>query len=160
MAWSVFSSESVSRSELESLMRQFGAKPTVLPMGGQPEPGSWSLAITDGELVISEATGDLRAMPPLMIESATHLLGTPPRYCLSIFAAVGHATGRISAEKDDSETAQLVQRIVNAFARRWPAVLSDNTTNPMTPLGALAKGEAPQPSQQRRKRGWRRFFGG
>jgi hypothetical protein len=120
MAWSVFSSESVSRSELESLMRQFGAKPTVLPMGGQPEPGSWSLAITDGELVISEATGDLRAMPPLMIESATHLLGTPPRYCLSIFAAVGHATGRISAEKDDSETAQPVQRIVNAFARTCP----------------------------------------
>jgi hypothetical protein len=57
-----------------------------------------------------------------MIESATRLLGTTPRYCLSIFAAVGHATGSISAEKDDSETAQLVQRIVNAFAGRWPAV--------------------------------------
>ena len=128
--------------------------------GGETVLGTHTFAISDGELVISEATGDLRAMPPLMIESATHLLGTPPRYCLSIFAAVGHATGSISAEKDDSETAQLVQRIVNAFARRWPAVLSDNTTNPMTPLGALAKGEAPQPSQQRRKRGWRRFFGG
>jgi hypothetical protein len=160
MAWSVFSSESVSPSELDGLMRQFGANPTVLPMGDQPEPGSWSVPITDGELVISEATADLRAMPPAMIESATRLLGTTPRYCLSIFAAVGRATGSISAEKDDSETAQLVQRIVNAFAGRWPAVLSDNTTNPMTTLGALATGQTRQPSQQGQKRGWRRFFGG
>ena len=37
----VFSSASVSRSELELLMRQFGAKLTALSMGGQPEPGSW-----------------------------------------------------------------------------------------------------------------------
>ena len=160
MAWSVFSSESVSRSQLDGLMRQFGAIPTVLPMGDHPEPGSWSVPITDGELVISEATADLRAMPPAMIESATRLLETTPRYCLSIFAAVGGATGSISAEKDDSETAQLVQRIVNAFADRWPVVLSDNTADPMTPLGSLAKGQARQPSQHGQKRGWRRFFGG
>ena len=56
-----------------------------------------------------------------MIESVTRLLQTTPRYCLSIFAALGHATGSISAEKDDSETAQLVQRIVNAFAGRLRA---------------------------------------
>jgi hypothetical protein len=160
MAWSVFSSASISPSELESLMRHFGAKRTVLPMGGQPEPGSWSVPITDGELVISEATADLLAMPPAMLESATRLLGTTPRYCLSIFAAVGGKTGSISAEKDESETAQLVQRIVNAFADRWPAVLSDNTTNPMTLLGAPATGQARQPSQPGQKPGWRRFFGG
>jgi hypothetical protein len=159
MAWSVFSSASISPSELESLMRQFGARPTVLPMGHHRELGSWSVPITDGELVISEATADLLAMPPAMIESATRLLGTTPRYCLSIFAAVGGETGSISAEKDESETAQLVQRIVNAVADRWPAVLSDNTTNPMIPLGAPTAGQARQPSQQGQKRGWRRFFG-
>jgi hypothetical protein len=43
------------------MTRQFGAKPTVLPMGGQPEPGFWSVPITNGELVVSEATGDLRS---------------------------------------------------------------------------------------------------
>jgi hypothetical protein len=48
---------------------------------------------------------------------------------------------------------------VNAFAVRWPAVLSDNTTNPMIALGALAKSSTP-PSQQEQKRCWRRFFGG
>jgi hypothetical protein len=56
-------------------------------MSDHPEPGSWSVPITDGELVISEATADLRAMPPVMIESATRLLGMAPVYCLSIFAA-------------------------------------------------------------------------
>ena len=89
-------------------MRQFGAKPTVLPMGGQPEPGSWSVSITNGELVISEATGDLRSMPPAMIHSALRLLGTAPVYCLSIFAAVGQSTGSVVAAEDDAETAMLV----------------------------------------------------
>jgi hypothetical protein len=156
-AWSVFSSQSVPRSELESLMQQFGAQPTVLAMG-EPEPGSWSVAIAGGELVVSEATTDLRGMPPRMIDEACGLLGTAPVYCLSIFAAVGELTGSPVIE-DEKETAALVRRIVNAFAARWPAVLSDNTTNPMIPLGALAKGQTRQPPQQERKRGWRRFFG-
>lgn len=98
-------------------------------------------------------------MPPRMITAATSLLGTAPVYCLSIFAAVGQSTGSVVVE-DNTETAGLVQRIVNAFAARWPAVLSDNTTNPMVPLGGLAKGQTRQPSQQEQKRGWRRFFGG
>ena len=141
-------------------MRQFGAKPTVLPMGGQPEPGSWSVPIINGELVVSEATSDLRAMPPAMIHAAIRLLGTAPVYCLSIFAAVGQSTGSVVAAEDDAETAMLVQRIVNAFAARWPAVLSDNSKDPVIPLGALAKGRARQLSDQGQKRGWRRFFGG
>ena len=141
-------------------MQQFGAKPTVLRMGGQPEPASWSVPITNGELVVSEATSDLRSMPPAMIHSALRQLGTAPVYCLSIFAAVGQSTGSVVAAEDDAETAMLVQRIVNAFAARWPGVLSDNSTDPMIPLGALAKGQARQSSQQRQKRGWRRFFGG
>ena len=158
MAWSLFSSESVPPDDLERLMREFGAQPTVLPMGDQPEPGSWSVPIIGGELVVSEATGDLRAMPPPMIHAAIRLLGTAPVYCLSIFAAVGQSTGSV-VPADDAETAQLVQRIVNAFGARWPAVLSDNSTNPMIPLGSLAKGQKQQPSQQEPKRGWRRFFG-
>jgi hypothetical protein len=157
-AWSVFSSQSVPRSELESLMQQVGAQPTVFPTG-KPEPGSWSVPIAGGELVVSEATGDLRAMPPRMIDEAGSLLGTAPVYCLSIFGAVEEPTGSAAIE-DDKETAALVRRIVNAFAARWPAVLSDNTTNPMIPLGALAKGQTRQPSQQKQKRGWKRFFGG
>jgi hypothetical protein len=139
-------------------MQQFGAQPTVFPIE-EPEPGSWSVPIRGGELVVSEATRDLRAMPPRMIAAATRLLGTAPVYCLSIFAAVGESTDSVVVE-DDNETAALVQRIVNAFAARWPAVLSDNTTNPMIPLGVLAKGRTRQPSQQEQKRGWRRFFGG
>jgi hypothetical protein len=139
-------------------MQQFGAQPTVFPIE-EPEPGSWSVPIRGGELVVSEATRDLRAMPPRMIAAATRLLGTAPVYCLSTFAAVRQSTDSVVVE-DDNETAALVQRIVNAFAARWPAVLSDNTTNPMIPLGVLAKGRTRQPSQQEQKRGWRRFFGG
>jgi hypothetical protein len=45
-------------------MRQFGAMPTVLPMGDHPEPGSWSVPITDGELVIS---GNHSPFRPLLI---------------------------------------------------------------------------------------------
>jgi hypothetical protein len=78
---------------------------------------------------------------------------------LSIFAAPGEPAGSLLVEDEDKETATLVRRIVNAFAARWPAVLSDNTTNPMIPLGALAKGQGRQPSQPEQKRGWRRFFG-
>jgi hypothetical protein len=159
VAWSLFSSQSVSRDELEELMRQFGAQPTVLPMGDQPEPGSWSVPISGGELVVSEATGDLRAMPEAMIHAAMRLLGATPVYCLSIFAAVEGTTGSISAEDDDSETAMLVLRIANAFGARWPAVLSDNYTDPMIPLGALAGGQKQRPSGQEPKRGWRRFLG-
>ena len=80
VAWSVFSSQSVSTSELERLMRQFDAQPTVLPIGDQREPGSWSVPITGGELVVSEATSDLRAMPAAMIHAAIRLLGTAPVY--------------------------------------------------------------------------------
>jgi len=156
-AWSVFSSQSVPRRELESLMQQVGAQPTVFPTG-KPEPGSWSVPIAGGELVVSEATGDLSAMPPTMIEAATSLLGTAPVYCLSIFAGAGQSTGSIVVE-DDKETAALVRRIVNAFAAQWPAVLSDNTTNPMIPLGPLAEGQTRQSFQQEQKRGWRRLFG-
>ena len=47
-AWSVFSSQSVPRSELESLMRQFGAQPTAFPTGNS-EPGSWSVPIAGDE---------------------------------------------------------------------------------------------------------------
>jgi hypothetical protein len=125
---------------------------------GEPAPGSWSVPIRNGELVVSEATSDLRTMPPRMIEAATNLLGTTPVYRLSIFTAVGQSTDSVMVE-DDHATAALVQRIVNAFAVRWPAVLSDNTTNPMIALGALAKRQT-QPSQQEQKRGWKRFFGG
>jgi hypothetical protein len=157
VAWSVFSSQSVSPSELASFMQQFGARPTVFPMG-EPEPGSWSVPISDGELVVSEATSDLRTMPGRMIEEATNLLGTAPVYCLSIFPAVGQSTDAVMVE-DDHATAALVQRMVNAFAVRWPAVLSDNTTNPMIPLGPLAEGQPRQSSQQQQKRGWRRLFG-
>jgi hypothetical protein len=159
MAWSLFSSESVSPDDLERLMRQFGAQRTVLPMGDQPEPGSWSVPISGGKLVVSEATGDLRTMPEPMIHAAIRLLGTAPAYCLSIFAAVGQSTGSISAEDDDSETAMLVLRVANAFGARWPAVLSDNSTNPMIPLGGLAESQNRQPLQQESGRGWRRFFG-
>jgi hypothetical protein len=159
VAWSLFSSQPVSRDELEELMRQFGAQPTVLPMGDQPEPGSWSVPISGGELVVSEATGDLRAMPEAMIHAAIRLLGTTPVYCLSIFAAVGQSTGSVVPADDDAETAHLVQQIVNAFGARWPAVLSDNSTNPMIPLGRLASGEKQPPSHQEPQRGWRRFFG-
>ena len=154
----MFSSRTVSPEELEGLMREFGAQPTVLPMGDRPEPRSWSVPITGGELVVSEATGDLRAMPEPMIHAATRLLGTTPVYCLSIFAAVGGTTGSIPAEEDDSETAMLVLRTANAFGERWPAVLSDNSTEPMIPLGALAGGQKQHPSQHESKRGWRRFL--
>ena len=157
MAWSVFSSQSVPPTELERLMRQFGAQPAVLPMGGQPEPGSWSVPITDGELVVSEATSDLRAMPPAMINAAIRLLGTAPVYCLSIFAAVGQSTGSVVPVEDSGETAQLVRRIVNAFGERWPAVLSDNSASPMIALGPLAR-QAPQ-ERPVPKLGWRRFLG-
>jgi hypothetical protein len=139
-------------------MQQFGAQPTVFPMG-EPEPGSWSVPIAGGELVVSEATRDLQTMPPRMIEAATSLLGTAPVYCLSIFAGAGQSTGSAVVE-DDKETAALIRRVVNAFAARWPAVLSDNTTNPMIPLGPLAEGQTRQSFQQEQKRGWRRLFGG
>jgi hypothetical protein len=139
-------------------MQQFGAQPTVFPMA-EPEPGSWSVPTAGGELVVSEATSDLRAMPPRMIEAATSLLGMTSVYCLSIFAAAGQSTGSVVVD-DDNETAALVQRIVNGFATRWSAVLSDNSTNPMIPLAALAKGQTRQPSEQEQKRGWRRFLGG
>ena len=130
MAWSVFSSQSVPPTELERLMRQFGAQPAVLPMGGQPEPGSWSVPITDGELVVSEATSDLRAMPPSMIDAASR----PARHgpgVLPVDLRSGRAVDRFGRSvEDNGETAQLVRRIVNAFAARWPAVLSDNTPAP------------------------------
>jgi hypothetical protein len=48
---------------------------------------------------------------------------------LSIFAGAGQSTGS-TVVVDDKETAALVRQVVNAFAARWPAVLSDNTTNP------------------------------
>jgi hypothetical protein len=157
-AWSVFSSQSVPRSELESFLQQLGAQPTVFPMG-EPEPGSWSVPIAGGEVVVSEATGDLRAMPPRMVDEAGRLLGTAPVYCLSIFAAAEPSTGSFVVE-DEKEAASVVRQIVDAFAVRWPAVLSDNTTNPMIPLGELAKDQPRPVSQQGQKRGWRRFFGG
>jgi hypothetical protein len=70
-----------------------------------------------------------------------------------------HTTGS-TVVVDDKETAALVRRIVHAFAARWPAVLSDNTTNPMIPLGPLAEGQTRQSFQQEQRRGWRRLFGG
>jgi hypothetical protein len=71
-----------------------------------------------------------------MTEVATSLIGTAPVYCLSIFAGAGQSTGS-TVVVDDKETAALVRQIVNAFAARWPAVLSDNTTNPMIPDAAV-----------------------
>jgi hypothetical protein len=126
-------------------------------MGGQPEPGSWTVPITDGELVVSQATSDLQAMPPAMIHAAARLLGTAPVYCLSVFAVVGQSTGSVVPAEGSGETAQLVQRIVNAFGERWPAVLSDNSAAPMVALGPLAK-QAPQEHRPVPKRGWRRFL--
>jgi hypothetical protein len=110
-------------------------QPTAFTVGA-PEPASWSVPIAGGELVVSEATGDLRTMPPRMTEAATSLIGTAPVYCLSIFAGAGQSTGS-TVVVDDKETAALVRQIVNAFAARWPAVLSDNTTNPMIPDAAV-----------------------
>ena len=58
-------------------MQEFGAQPTVFPTE-KLEPESCSVPIPGGELIVSEAAGDLRAIPPRMVDAAGTLLGRVP----------------------------------------------------------------------------------
>jgi hypothetical protein len=97
---------------------------------------------------VDDGSSDISSMPRQITEDAARWLGRPPVFRLAL---------QVGSSKQRQKVAD---QIISEFARQWPCVLSDHTANPVVPLGALAKGRAPQASQQGQKSGWRRFFGG
>jgi hypothetical protein len=72
---------------------------------------------------VADGTGDLTSMPRRILDRAAEWLGDPPQYRLAL--TIG----------DSPACRELAWRIANEFARSWPAVWSNHSTEPVAPLG-------------------------
>ncbi len=136
MAWMLYSSQSVSNADLEALLAPFGA---------ERDKDGWAIHLPGGRLLDLEGTDDIDSIPRSLRDQAAELLGTEPVYITAMASEVktsGKPIRNINAHlRDQRELAakawELVQRIASAFGARWPAVLADDSSGPMAPLGNL-----------------------
>lgn len=135
MIWILYSSQSVTNADLEEVLAPFGA-----------ERGNdgWVIPLPGGRLVILAGTDDIGSIPRALRDRAAEVLGAEPAY-ITIMSSEVKASGKpirnINAHlreerKLAAKASELVQRIGAAFGARWPAVLSDDSSAAMTPLGS------------------------
>jgi len=77
---------------------------------------------------LAEGTVEIKSLPYQITQDAARWLGGPPRYRLALMMG------------DSSACRDLAWRIANEFARWWPAVWSNHSTEPVTPLGTCGAG--------------------
>ena len=141
---SVFSNTTITPEQLAWLAEQFGGQRSTFDENGFDIELGQGLMNAVG---LVDGTKEIKSIPDQITQDGARWLGGPPTYRLAILIG-------------DSQQCPDLGCIANEFARWWPAVWSDHTANPVIPLGDLAKGRAPQASQQGQKPDWRRFFGG
>ena len=136
MAWMLYSSQSVSNVDLEALLAPFDA---------ERDKDGWAIPLPGGRLLVLEGTADIDSIPRPLRDRAAEVLDTEPVWITAMASEVktsGKPIRNINAHmRDQRELAakawELVQRIASAFGARWPAVLADDSSGPMTPLGNL-----------------------
>ena len=118
-AASVFSNTQIRLDQIAWLLNQFDA------LQG-PSGEDWTIEVGPGVtdvVVVADGTSDLASMPRQILDGAALWLGGPPRYRLAL--VIG----------DSPACRKLVWRIADEFARSWPAVWSNHSTEPVAPLG-------------------------
>ena len=134
MIWTLYSSQSVSNADLQALLAPFDA---------QRDKDGWVIPLPGGRLVVLEGTDDLGSIPQSLRDQAAEVLGTEPVYITAMSSEVKTSGKPIKNIKTHlreerklaAKASELVQRIGSAFGARWPAVLSDDSSASMTPLG-------------------------
>jgi len=119
MAASVFSNAQVPPEQIASLLNQFGA------IQG-PSGEDWTIEVGPGVMDVvgvADGTNDLSSMPREILDGAALWLGGPPQYRLGLMIG------------DSPACRRLAWRIADEFARSWPAVWSNHSTEPVAPLG-------------------------
>ena len=136
MIWTLYSSQSVNNADLEALLAPFGA---------ERDKDGWVIPLLGGRLVVLEGTEDIGIIPQSLRGQAAEVLGAEPVY-ITVMSSEVKTTGKpirnVNAHLRDerklaAKASELVQRIGCAFGARWPAVLSDDASTSMTPLGGL-----------------------
>jgi hypothetical protein len=136
MIWTLYSSQRVSNADLEALLAPFGA---------ERDKDGWVIPLPGGRLVVLEGTEDIGTIPQSLRDQAAEVLGTEPVYITAMSSEVkisGKPIRNINAHLKDerklaAKASELVQHIGSEFGARWPAVLSDDTSTSMTPIGNL-----------------------
>ena len=136
MIWTLYSSQSVSNADLEALLTPFGA---------ERDKDGWVIHLLGGRLVVLEGTEDTGTIPQSLRDQAAEVLGAEPVYITAMSSEVKTSSKPIrnvnahlrDERKLAAKASELVQRIGSAFGARWPAMLSDDTSTSMTPLGNL-----------------------
>ena len=136
MAWMLYSSQSVSNADLEAVL---------VPFGAERDKNGWAIPLPGGRLLVLEGTDDIDSIPRSLRDRAAEVLGTKPAYITVMSSEVkssGKPIRNVNAHlRDQRELAakawELVQHIGSAFGARWPAVLADDSSAPMMPLGNL-----------------------
>jgi hypothetical protein len=136
MIWTLYSSQRVSNADLEALLDPFGAK---------RDKDGWVIPLPGGRLVVLEGTEDIGTIPQSLRDQAAQVLGTEPVYITAMSSEVktsGKPIRNTNAHLRDerklaAKASELVQRIGSEFGARWPAVLSDDVSTSMVPLGNL-----------------------
>ena len=118
-AASVFSNTPVPPEQIAWLLNQFGA------LQG-PSGEDWTIEVGPGvtDVVgVADGTSDIASMPRQILDGAAQWLGGPPKYRLALMIG------------DSPACRNLAWRIANEFARSWPAVWSNHSSEPVAPLG-------------------------
>ena len=118
-AVSVFSNITVTPEQVAWLLNQFEAL--------QEHSGEyWTIEVGPGVMdvvSVADGTDDLAFMPRQILDGAAEWLGGPPQYRLALMIG------------DSPACRTLAWRIANEFARSWPAVWSNHSSEPVAPLG-------------------------
>ena len=93
--------------------------------------------------MVLEGTEDIGVIPQSLRDQAAEVLGAEPVYITAMSSEVktsGKPIRNVNSHlreerKLAAKASELVQRIGSAFGARWPAVLSDDASTSMTPLG-------------------------
>ena len=136
MIWTLYSSQRVSNADLEALLAPFGA---------ERDKDGWAIPLPGGRLVVLEGTEDVGTIPQALRDQAAEVLGTEPVYITAMSSEVKTSDKPIrninahlrDEQKLAAKASELVQHIGSEFGARWPAVLSDDASTSMTPIGNL-----------------------
>ena len=118
-AASVFSNIKVAPEQIAWLLNRFGA---LQERSGE----DWTIEVGPGVtdvVSVADGTSDLSSIPRQIIDGAALWLGGPPQYRLALM--IGNSPA----------CRNLAWRIADEFARSWPAVWSNDSTEPVAPLG-------------------------
>ena len=118
---SVFSCTYVTPEQLAWLAQQFGG------WVRDDNPDGWTVVVGPGyyDIVgLENGTNDIPGMPPQIIQPVARWLGRQPQYRLSLI--FGDTQGCNERAWD----------IALFFARWWPAIWSNHSTDPVVPLGS------------------------